>query len=80
MNTAEIKVRLHEEIEHSDVKLLKMLYALITEYRNEPELLEDKRKALILEERKKYLRGEGKSYSWEDVKNIALNKNRRNEL
>ncbi|HMI61347.1 MAG TPA: hypothetical protein VK518_10570 [Puia sp.] len=40
----------------------------------------DLRKKLILEEREKYLRGEGNSYSWEEVKNMALNKDQRNGL
>jgi hypothetical protein len=40
----------------------------------------DLRKQLIQEERQKYLRGEGKSFSWEDVKGMALNKEKRNGL
>lgn len=38
------------------------------------------RKKLIQEEREKYLRGEGKSFTWEEVKNMALNKDQRNGL
>ena len=41
---------------------------------------QDLRKQLILEERQKYLRGEGKSFSWEEVKEMALNKDKRNGL
>ena len=40
----------------------------------------DLRKKLIQEEREKYLRGEGNSYSREEVKNMALNKAQRNGL
>jgi hypothetical protein len=40
----------------------------------------DLRKKLILEEREKYLRGEGRSFSWEEVKTMALNKDKRNGL
>lgn len=40
----------------------------------------DLRKKLIQEEREKYLLGEGKSFSWEEVKNMALNKEQRNGL
>ena len=40
----------------------------------------DLRKQLIQEERQKYLRGEGKSFSWEEVKEMALNKDKRNGL
>lgn len=40
----------------------------------------DLRKKLIQEEREKYLQGEGKSFSWQEVKNMALNKDQRNGL
>jgi hypothetical protein len=40
----------------------------------------DLRKQLIQEEREKYLRGEGRSFSWEEVKNMALNKDQRHGL
>ena len=41
---------------------------------------DDLRKQLIREEREKYLKGEGKSYKWEDVKEMAVNKEKRNGL
>ena len=40
----------------------------------------DLRKQLIQEERQKYLREEGKSFSWEEVKAMAINKDKRNGL
>jgi hypothetical protein len=40
----------------------------------------DLRKKLIQEEREKYLRGEGRSFTWEEVKTMALNKDKRNGL
>jgi hypothetical protein len=40
----------------------------------------DSRKEIIQEERQKYLRGEGKSFNWEEVKEMALNKDKRNGL
>jgi hypothetical protein len=40
----------------------------------------DLRKQIIQEERQKYLRGEGKSFNWEEVKEMALNKDKRNVL
>jgi len=40
----------------------------------------DLRKKLIQEEREKYLRGEGKSLSWDEVKKMACNKDQRNGL
>lgn len=38
------------------------------------------RKDIIQVEREKYLRGEGKSLTWEEVKNMAINKAQRNLL
>jgi len=46
---------------------------------DEPDVV-DLRKKLIQEEREKYLGGEGRSFSWEEVKNMALNKDQRNGL
>ena len=40
----------------------------------------DLRKKLIQEEREKYLQGDGKSFSWQEVRNMALNKDQRNGL
>ncbi len=79
MNTIEIRTRLHEEIDHSDDRLLKMIFAIINEYK-EADNIDESRKQLVMEERAKYLKGEGKSYSWEEVKNIALSKDRRNDI
>ncbi len=72
MSTTELKVKLHEKIEQGDERLLKMLYALIQEY-YDTEAIDDARKRLITAERERYLRGEGVSYSWEDVKKMAKN-------
>jgi hypothetical protein len=47
--------------------------------KNETEVA-DLRKKLIQEEREKYLRGEGSSFSWEEVKNMALHKDLRHGL
>jgi hypothetical protein len=33
-----------------------------------------------MEEREKYLKGEGRAYSWEEVKAMAANKEKRNDL
>lgn len=79
MNTPEIRTLLHEEIDHSDEKLLKMIYALVKEY-NDAESVSDRRKHLIEEERAKYLRGDGRSYSWEEVKKMATGKDRPDEI
>jgi hypothetical protein len=41
---------------------------------------DDLRKQLVMEERATYLNGEGKSFTWDEVKNMALNKEKRNGL
>ena len=41
---------------------------------------DDLRKQLVMEERAKYLKGEGKSYSWDEVKDMAIDKEKRNGL
>lgn len=40
----------------------------------------DLRKQLVMEERANYLKGEGTSLSWDEVKDKAINKERRNGL
>jgi hypothetical protein len=52
-------------------------YVLLKE--EEADLAEIRRN-IVQEEREKYLRGEGKSYSWEDVKQMAIDKEKRNAL
>lgn len=41
---------------------------------------DDLRKQLVMEERASYLKGESKSYSWDEVKDMAMNKEKRNGL
>jgi len=38
------------------------------------------RRNMVQEEREKYLKGEGRSYSWEEVKQMAIDKEKRNAL
>lgn len=73
MNTVMLKARLHEYIEHADEKHLEAMYLLLGQEIDS----EAQRKALIQAERAAYLRGEGKSYSPDEVKAMALNKNQR---
>ena len=42
--------------------------------------IDDIRKKVIIDERAKYLRGEGVSYSWEQVRQMAINKDQRDGL
>lgn len=38
---------------------------------------DDLRKQLVMEERASYLKGEGKSFNWDEVKDMATNKEKR---
>jgi hypothetical protein len=76
MTVVEIKNKLHQQIDTSDERLLKMIYALVKEYKEEGDDIDEARMTLIMEERERYLAGEGKSYSWEEVKDMAINKKR----
>ncbi|WP_118953344.1 hypothetical protein [Taibaiella helva] len=76
MNTVMLKERLHEYIDHADEKHLEAIYVLLGQEMD----AETQRKALIQSERAKYLRGEGKSYSPDEVKAMALNKNQRHAI
>lgn len=40
----------------------------------------DFRRKLILQEREDYLQGKGKSYSWNEVKELAINPQKRNAI
>lgn len=79
MNTDEMRTRLHDEIEHSDERLLKIIFAIVKEYQEESDT-DSIRKQLVREERAKYLRGEGKSYTWDEVRDMAINKEKRDGL
>lgn len=76
MNTAAIRQQLHRFIDSIEDKRARAIYTLFEE-----EIDTDtQRKKLIRLEREKYLRGEGKSYSPEEVKALALNKANRNAI
>jgi len=76
MNTVMLKEKLHEYIEHADERHLEAIYVLLGQEID----VEAQRKALIQSERAKYLRGEGKSYSPDEVRALALDKNQRHAI
>ncbi len=71
-NTA-IRQKLHQFIDTIEDEKLEAIYTI---FENEIET-DAERKLLILNERNNYLREEGPSYSWDDVKEMALNKSKR---
>lgn len=74
METEIIREKLHKIINEMDDQKAEAVYSLLM-----GELETDSfRRQLIRYEREKFMRGEGKSYSWDEVKQMAVNKlNRR---
>lgn len=77
MEATDIREKLHNYVNNSDEKLLKLLYALAKEYNDEDsfeyefsqEDIED------FEQRKaKRISGESKTYSWKEAKEIISGK------
>ncbi len=76
MNTIGIREKLHQYIDTIGDKKAAAIYALF-----EDDIDTDvARKRLILAEREKYLRGEGRLYSIDEVKEMALNKEKRHAI
>jgi hypothetical protein len=76
MSTTGIREKLHQYIDTIGDKKAAAIYALF-----EDDIDTDaNRKRLILAEREKYLRGEGRSYSIDEVKDMALNKEKRHAI
>ena len=76
MTVVEIKEELHSKIESGDENLLNMIYDLVNEYKHDAESASDPRKILIRAERARYLAGLGKSYTPEEVREMAINHKR----
>lgn len=76
MSTESIRKKLHEFIETIEEKRLQAIYVLFEDEMD----TESARLKLIRAERQKHLVGEGKVYSWDAVKEIALDKSKRDGL
>lgn len=76
METADIRRRLHQFIDTIEDRKAEAIYTLF-----EGEIDTDaQRGKLIQAERERYLSGEGKSYGWEEIKEMALHKEKRHAL
>ena len=76
MKTADIRLKLHQLIDTLEDKKAVAIYTL---FENEISV-EMKRKSLIDAERNNYLSGKGKNYSWSEIKDMALHKEKRHGL
>jgi len=78
MQTTHIREKLHQYIDSSDEKLLKLMFALAKEYNDEDdfdyEFTSDDIK-IFDERRQKRLNGESKTYSWNEAKKMITRKN-----
>ncbi len=76
METTDIRRKLHQFIDTIEDKKAEAIYTLF-----EDEIDTDaQRRKLVQAERENYLREEGKSYSWEEIKEMAVHKEKRHAL
>ncbi|HRP57841.1 hypothetical protein [Agriterribacter sp.] len=76
MQTTSIREMLHQFIDSIEDKKAEAIYTIF-ENEIDTDVL---RRKLIQAEREKYLRGEGKFYSWDEVKQMAVDKERRSAV
>lgn len=76
MQTTTIREKLHQFIDSIEDRKVEAIYTLF-ENEIDPDVV---RRKLVHTERERYLRGEDKSYSWEEVKEMAINKENRNAV
>ena len=77
MQTLSIRQKLHQYIDNSDEKLLKMMFALAKEYNEDDDLdfeftAEDIR--IFDDRRRKRLNGASDTFSWQETKDIITGK------
>ncbi len=74
MQATQIRRKLHQYIDDSDENLLKLLFAVAKEYNEDDDDFEYEFTAEDIKEfdrqREKRLRGESRTYSWEEAKDI----------
>ncbi len=76
MEIVNIRKKLHQFIDTLEEKKAEAIYTL---FENEIDI-DAQRKKLIWAEREKYFRGEGNSHSWNEVKEMALDKGKRDAI
>lgn len=76
MGTTETKLLLYDVIEHSDEKLIHILYSMALEYNYQHMTLPEEFLKELEERRERHLRGESKSYTWGETKAMILNKHK----
>lgn len=77
MEVANIRQKLHQYIDKADEKLVKLMYAVAKEYKDEDDFeyeFTDEEIRLFEERRAKRLSGESKTYNWQEAKEIITGK------
>lgn len=77
MATIDLKNTVKAYIDTADIRLLKMIKALVESYQNDEQelLLSEEQYKMIDQRREAHLKGESKSFTWEQVKQNARNAN-----
>ncbi len=76
MEASTVRQKLHEFIDTIEDKKAEAIYTLFIDEID----IDTNRKNLVEMERKKYLQEQGKSYSWDEVKEMAMNKDKRHAI
>lgn len=76
MEISNVRQRLHEFIDTIEDKKAEAIYTLFIDEMD----TDTTRKSLVQMEREKYLQEEGKSFSWDEVKEMAMNKDKRHAI
>lgn len=77
MEATNIREKLHEHVNNSDEKLLKLLYVLAKEYNDEDDYEYEFSKEELVDfekRRAKRISGESKTYSWKEAREIIIGK------
>ena len=77
MQTVSYRQKLHQYIDSIDEQKAEAIYSFFEE---ESLDIETKRKHLIMEDREEYLKGNNKTFSFDEVKQMAVNKEMRSGL
>ena len=77
MQTLDIRQKLHQYVDDGDEKLLKLMFALAKEYNEDNDVdlvFTDEDIKLFDERRERRLKGESKTFGWQEAKEMITRK------
>jgi len=77
MQTLDIRQKLHQYVDNGDEKLLKLMFALAKEYNEDNDVdlvFTDEDIKLFDERRERRLKGESKTFGWQEAKEMITRK------